>query len=141
VHLPHAMSYPISGNMKSWQPPGFQVDHPFVPHGITVILPTPAVVRFMAPVCPERLLWAAEALGAGVSRARLTDAGKILADTVAGYVHRLPIPNGLGAIGYTTDDIPQLVEGTLPQERIIRICPRRPDTEDLARLFEESMAV
>ena len=135
------MSYPISGNMKSWQPPGFQEDHSYVPHGITVILPTPAVIRFMSPVCPERLLWAAEALGVDVSGARLQDAGRILADTVAGFIHRLPLPKGLSAIGYTPQDIPKLVEGTLPQERIIRICPRRPAEEDLAQLFEESMVV
>ena len=141
VHLPHAMCYPVSGNMKSWQPPGYQVDHAFVPHGITVILTTTSVIRFMTPTCPDRLLWAAEALGADTSNANPEDAGKILADTVATYLQRLPLPNGLAAIGYTTDTVPKLVEGTFPQERIIRICPRRPDGDDLAQMFEESMVI
>jgi hydroxyacid-oxoacid transhydrogenase len=141
VHLPHAMSYPVSSRMKSFRPEGFKVDHPLVPHGISVILTTPAVARFTAPACPDRALWAAEALGADVSGAKPDDAGKILSDEVIRYMERLRIPNGLRAIGYTDEDIPALVAGTLPQERIVKICPRPVSADDLTRMFEESMTL
>lgn len=139
VHLPHAMSYPVSGRVKTYVPDGYNVDHPLVPHGISVILSTPAVVRFTAPVCPDRVLWAAEALGVDVAGASKDDAGKILADEVTRYMERFSIPNGLRAIGYSSDHLPVLVEGTLPQERIVKICPREVRPDDLSQMFEEAL--
>ena len=141
VHLPHAMSYPVSSRLKQYRPEGYQVDHPLVPHGISVILSSPSVVRFAAPACPGRVLAAAEALGVDISRASEEDAGKLLADEVIRYMERLHIPNGLKAIGYTAGHIPELVEGTLPQERIVKICPRAVSPDSLAKMFEESMAI
>lgn len=139
VHLPHAMSYPVSGRVKTYRPEGYAVDHPLVPHGISVILSTPSVIRFTERVRPERLLWAAEALGVKTAPAALEDAGRILSDEVTRIMQLVRVPNGLKAIGYTVEHIPGLVEGTLPQERIVRICPRAVAPDDLAEMFEESM--
>lgn len=139
VHLPHGMSYPVSGMVKAFRPPGYQVDHPLVPHGVSVILNAPAVFRFTAPACPERHLAAAEALGADTSRVRPADAGAVLSDRITMFMERLKVPNGLSAIGYGTGDIPALVEGTLPQHRVTKLSPRPAEREDLARLFEQAM--
>src|SRR5262245_9253522 len=46
VHLPHGMSYPVSGNVRTYCAPGYASDHPLVPHGMSVILNAPAVFRF-----------------------------------------------------------------------------------------------
>jgi hydroxyacid-oxoacid transhydrogenase len=140
VHLPHGMSYPVSGMVRDFKPAGFPADHPIVPHGMSVILNAPAVFRFTAQANPERHLVAAGILGADVSRARPEDAGKILSDRLIGLMQRLSIPNGLRAVGYTKADIPALVKGTLPQARVTRLSPRPADESDLARLFEESLA-
>jgi len=139
VHLPHGMSYPVSGNVKSYTAPGYAADHPIVPHGMTVILNAPAVFRFTASANPARHLEAAEALGANVAGARAEDAGKILADRITWFMQRLQMPNGLEAIGYSSSDIPALVEGTLPQHRVTKLSPRPAGPEELARLFEDSM--
>jgi hydroxyacid-oxoacid transhydrogenase len=110
-----------------------------VPHGFSVILNAPAVFRFTAGANPARHLQAAEALGADVSRVHAADAGRILSDRITWVMQRLAVPNGLSAIGYTTRDIPTLVEGTLPQHRVTKLSPRPATAEDLAKLFEESM--
>ncbi len=139
VHLPHGMSYPVSGRVKQYHAPGYAADHPLVPHGISVILNAPAVFRFTAPSTPARHLQAAEALGVDVSGARHQDAGAILADRITWFMQRLKTPNGLAALGYSSSDIPALVEGTLPQHRVTKLSPRTAGPEELARLFEEAM--
>lgn len=141
VHLPHGMSYPVAGLVRDFRPAGYQVDHPMVPHGISVILHTPAVVRFTASASPDRHLRAAAALGADVTRARPADAGKILADRVIDFMQRLHIPNGLRAVGYNESDIPALVQGTLPQHRVTKLSPRPAGEEELTMLFRESMTI
>lgn len=140
VTLPHGMSYPVSGMVRNYIPEGYQLDYPLVPHGIAVVLNAPAAFRFMAPACPERYLQAAETLGADVSRAKPEDAGRIVADRVIDFMKRLKIPNGLSAVGYSHDDIPKLVQGTLPQHRVIKLSPRPVGEEDLAEVFADALA-
>ncbi len=139
VHLPHGMSYPVSGQVKAYRAPGYGGGHPLVPHGFSVILNAPAVFRFTAPANPERHLEAAEALGANIAGVRPADAGRVLADRITWFMQQLGTPNGLGAIGYTTADIPALVEGTLPQHRVTKLSPRPATADDLARLFEDAL--
>ena len=141
VHLPHGMSYPVSGLVRDYQAPGYSVGHPLVPHGISVIVNAPAVYRFTSSACPERHLRAAEILGAKVSGARWGDAGKILADQIIEVMHDLRIPNGLRELGYRSADIPALVEGTLPQHRVTKLSPRPAGRDDLGRIFEEAMVI
>ena len=139
VHLPHGMSYPVSGLVRDYRAPGYATGHPLVPHGVSVILNAPAVFRFTASASPARHLEAAAALGADVSRAAGADAGAILADRITWYMQRLGVPNGLRAIGYSSADIPALVSGTLPQHRVTKLSPRAAGEEDLARLFEQAL--
>ena len=139
VHLPHGMSYPVSGGVRTYRAPGYPADHPLVPHGVSVILNAPAVFRFTARANPARHLQAAEALGADVSRVRQEDAGSVLADRITWFMQRLNVPNGLKAVGYSSSDIPALVQGTLPQHRVTHLSPRPAGPEELAAMFEDAM--
>jgi hydroxyacid-oxoacid transhydrogenase len=137
VHLPHGMSYAVSGNVKSFTPAGYATAHPLVPHGMSVVLNAPAVFRFTASASPERHLEAAVALGAKSGHPE--DAGRILADRITWFMERLKMPNGLRALGYSSGDIPKLVAGTLPQHRVTKLSPRPAGEEELASLFEDAM--
>ncbi|MFN7923964.1 MAG: hydroxyacid-oxoacid transhydrogenase [Bryobacteraceae bacterium] len=139
VHLPHGMSYPVSGMVKGFRMAGYLPEHAMVPHGVSVILNAPAVFRFTAQANPERHLRAAEVLGADVSRAKAEDAGRILADALTRIMRRVQIPDGLRALGYDSSHIPALVEGTLPQHRVTKLSPRAAGKDDLAMLFEDAM--
>ena len=139
VHLPHGMSYPVSGMVRKFCPDGYPGDHALVPHGMSVILNAPAVFRFTAEACPDRHLIAAEILGADVSRVNSSDAGKILADQITRLMRRLQVPNGLQDLGYTHDDIPALVAGTVLQHRVTKLSPRPAGEPELARLFEDAL--
>lgn len=139
VHLPHGMSYPVSGHVKQYRAPGYTSDHPLIPHGVSVILNAPAVFRFTATASPVRHLEAAEALGANVDGAKADDAGTILADRITWFMDRLKVPNGLKAVGYTSEDIPALVEGTLPQHRVTKLSPRPAGPDEIAALFEDAL--
>jgi hydroxyacid-oxoacid transhydrogenase len=63
----------------------------------------------------------------------------VLADRIAWFMQRLRVTENLRAVGYTSSDIPTLVEGTLAQERLTKLSPRPAGADVLARLFEESM--
>lgn len=139
VHLPHGMSYPVSGHVRDYRAPGYAADHALVPHGMSVILNAPAVFRFTAPANPERHLLAAEALGVDIAGVQAADAGRVLADRITWFMERLRVPNGLRAVGYSTSDIPTLVEGTLPQHRVTKLSPRPATPDDLASLFEDAL--
>lgn len=143
VHLPHGMSYPVSGMVKGrgWSQSGYPNAPEMIPHGFSVILNAPAVFRFTAGACPERHLASAEALGVDISGAQLADSGKILADRIIAIMERLKVPSGLKALGYSRSDIPALVEGTLPQHRVTKLSPRPANNDDLAKLFEETLQV
>jgi hydroxyacid-oxoacid transhydrogenase len=139
THLGHGMSYPVSGMVRNYIPEGYPTDHAIIPHGLAVILTAPALVRFTAPVNPERHLEAARLAGVEIANARLEDAGDILADKIVSLMKETGMPNGLAAVGFTAEDVDKLVEGTLPQQRVTRLSPRPFTPEDLKQLFLDSL--
>ncbi|MDW3646689.1 MAG: hydroxyacid-oxoacid transhydrogenase [Bacteroidia bacterium] len=141
VHLCHGMSYPVSGMVREYIPEGLNTPHPIIPHGMSVVLNAPAVFRFTGQACPERHLKAVEIMGGDISKVKNAreEAGPLLANEIVKIMKDLDVPNGLSAIGFTAEDIPALVEGTLPQHRVTKLSPRPADAEDLTALFQDAM--
>ncbi len=141
VHLPHGMSYPVSGMVRDYAPEGYLTHHPMIPHGMAVILNAPAVFRFTAAANPERHLYAASLMGVDGSDARAEDAGDLLAGAIVALMRKAAMPNGLKAIGFGPEDVDQLVAGTLPQHRVTKLSPRAANADDLKQLFLDSLTL
>ena len=136
VHIPHACAYPIAGLKHEYRPPGYPDDHPFVPHGHSVIVTAPAAFRFTYEAMPERHHHVAELLAGE----RILDPGP---DTLPGVLLDLmrdvAAPSGVAEFGYTEDDVPALVEGAIAQQRLLVVAPREAGAEDLARILTASL--
>ncbi len=139
LHLPHGMSYPVSGMVKRYAPEGYPPERPMIPHGMSVVLNAPAAFRFTGPAAPERHLEAARLMGACVDGVKAEQAGEILAATVIDLMQKTGMPSGLAAVGYTEADVDRLVEGTLPQHRVTKLSPRPFTPDDLRRIFLDSL--
>jgi hydroxyacid-oxoacid transhydrogenase len=136
VHIPHACAYPIAGLKHAYQPPGYPDDHPFVPHGHSVIVTAPAAFRFTYEAAPERHHQVAQLLaGEAVDEAD--------ADTLPGVLRALMrdvgAPRGIAELGYDERDVPALVQGALKQQRLLVVSPRQVTGEDLGHILNASM--
>lgn len=128
VHIPHANAYPIAGRVRDYRPADYPQDEPLVPHGMAVSLTAPAAFRLTETASPERHRRAARLLG-----------GEDLPATLRHIMDEVGIPSGLRPLGFTTADIPDLVDGALAQQRLLSIAPIDVTTSDLAHVFEESL--
>ena len=139
VHLPHGMSYPVSGVVRSYTPEGYPADHATIPHGMAVVLNAPSVFRFTGKVNPGRHLEAARLMGADVASVGAENAGNALADAVISLMKKTRMSSGQAEVGFTAQDIDRLVQGTIPQQRITSLSPRPFTPEDLKRMFAGAM--
>jgi len=145
VHLCHGMSYPISGQNPGYKHPGYVIDDPIIPHGVSVAVTAPAVFRFTGASNPERHLAAAEVFGKDISNSKKESAGEILSEALAEFLVKLgDQPRGLKELGFKAEHIDELVEGTVPQRRVLMLAPNlsneiNEEREQLRGLFEEAM--
>jgi hydroxyacid-oxoacid transhydrogenase len=137
VHIPHANGYPIAGMVKDYKPRGYPQDEPMVPHGQSVSLTAPQAFRFSFESSPERHLQAAAMLAP--NKDKLNDAAEQLPAALIDLMRDIDIPNGIGAVGYSESDIPDLVPGTMKQQRLLATCPRMPTEDDIADIFAKSI--
>jgi hydroxyacid-oxoacid transhydrogenase len=139
VHIPHANAYPIAGQVKDFHPKDYPPDEPMVPHGMSVSLTAPEAFRFTFEASPERHLRAAELLAPGADRP--SDPSELLPTVLADLMRDIDIPNGIAAVGFDEGDIPDLVEGTMKQQRLLATCPREVTEDDIAGIFRRSMSL
>jgi alcohol dehydrogenase class IV len=136
VHIPHACAYPIAGLKHTYQPPGYPDDHPFVPHGHSVIVTAPAAFRFTYEAMPERHHHVAELLAGEPIENPGPDT---LPDILRQLMRDVDAPRGIAELGYTEDDVPALVEGALKQQRLLVVSPREVTDTDLGHILNASM--
>ncbi|MFN4046559.1 MAG: hydroxyacid-oxoacid transhydrogenase, partial [Acidilobaceae archaeon] len=140
VHIPHANAYPIAGMVREYTPPDYKVEHPLVPHGISVVLTAPAAFKAIAPVVHERLAKIAELLGVEPESDHPKKVGEAIYEAFASLIEDLKtVPRGLKDLGYRESDVPALVEGSLKQQRLLVHSPIPVTRGLLEKIFMESM--
>jgi hydroxyacid-oxoacid transhydrogenase len=135
VHIPHAMSYAVAGQVRDFHPDGYPGSEPLVPHGMSVILNAPSVFRSTAAADPQRHIEAAGHLGSDTRGASPEDAGDVLTEVLVRIMRAVGMPNGLSAVGYAEADGKTLADGTWPQQRLLQNAPIECDKSMLADLF------
>ena len=139
VHIPHANAYPIAGRVRDFHPKDYPGEEALVPHGMAVALTAPEAFRYTFDANPGLHLHAAhllapDVLGSGPEQDRLPD-------VLISLMRDIGIPAGIGEVGYTSGDIPDLVEGALKQQRLLATAPKQPSAEDLTGIFERSITL
>lgn len=137
VHIPHACAYPIAGRVRGHHPTDYPDDEPMVPHGQAVSLTAPAAFRFTFPTDPERHVRAARMLDPSLPQD--IEASEALPTALTRLMRDIGIPNGIGGVGYDEADVPDLVEGTLQQQRLLTVSPRPVDGDHLDAVFRDSL--
>ncbi len=127
---------PIAGLKHEYRPPGYPQDHPFVPHGWSVIVTAPAAFRFTYDASPERHHRVAELLSGGPIE---NPDENTLPEVLIQLMKDVGAPRGVAEFGYTEEDIPALVEGAMKQQRLLVLTPKEVTEEDLANILRESM--
>ena len=136
VHIPHACAYPIAGLKHEYTPPGYPDDHPFVPHGHSVIVTAPAAFRFTYDADPERHHRVAELLHGEP----LEDPGPdTLPQVLLTLMRDVGAPTSIREFGYTEDDVAALAEGAMKQQRLLVIAPKEATEQDLAAILRASL--
>lgn len=138
VHICHGLSYPISGLNTNYIHPGYDSKHKIIPHGISVVVTAPSVFKFTSKADPDRHILAAQMLGANTTNTKREDAGLVLADALRKFLHKLDVPDGIKAFGFDEKDIPTLVKGALPQQRVLKISPIPVGEKELTEILQDS---
>ncbi|MBN1092226.1 iron-containing alcohol dehydrogenase [Blastococcus sp. TML/M2B] len=139
VHIPHANAYPIAGQVRDFHPKDYPAGEPMVPHGMSVALTAPEAFRFTFDASPERHVRVAQLLAPDADRP--SDAAEFLPTVLAELMRDIDIPNGVGAVGFSEGDVPDLVEGTMKQQRLLATCPKEVTEDDIAGIFRRSMSL
>ena len=122
----HALAYPVAGEHHT-------------PHGLTIALLLPEVMRFNAPSAPERYAEVARLMGTDVSGLDRREAAEKAAVAVEELAADVGIPDGLAAVGVTEDELPRFAEDTMQLQRLLVGNPRRMTAEDAETIFRRAL--
>ena len=139
VHIPHANAYPLAGRVRDFRPPGYPGDEALLPHGMAVSLTAPEAFRFTFDAAPERHVHAARLLAPGVEDGG--DAAGLLPRVLTDLMRDIGIPGGIGAVGFTEADVPDLVDGALKQQRLLATAPKEVTADDLDGILTRSVSL
>lgn len=109
------------------------------PHGVTIALTLPEVMRFNATSAFDRYAEIAELLGEDVSHRSRDEAAELAAEAVEKLAADVGIDGGLSSLGIGVEDIEPIAERANSLQRLTAGNPRRVTKEDLEGIIEGSL--
>jgi len=109
------------------------------PHGVTVGMVLPAVMRFNATSAFDRYAEIARLLGEDITGASRDDAAEAAARAVEKLAADVGIDGGLSSFGISESDVPHLAERAAKLQRLLAGNPRRVTEDDLVTIMERSL--
>jgi alcohol dehydrogenase class IV len=109
------------------------------PHGVTIALTLPEVMRFNATSAADRYAEIARLLGEDVSGKSRDDAAEAAATAVENVAADVGIAGGLSSLGIGEGDVAHLAERASRLERLLAGNPRRVTEEDLEGIIRRSL--
>lgn len=107
-----------------------------IPHGVANALLLPTIMEFNAPVCREKYVEIAKAMGAYKEGMTQIEAAQAACDAVRALAVEVGIPQHLSEIGITADDIDALAD-----QAIADVCtpgnPRKVTRDDIVELYKK----
>lgn len=124
--LAHALAMPLG----SWDLK--------VPHGISIAITLPVVMKFNHAAAPERYAAVAKALGEKTEELSEIEAAARSVSAVRELAKDIGIPDGLGALGVEGSDVDRVVEDAMKSGNV-PVNPRETSAEQLKQLLLESI--
>ena len=118
----HALAYPLAGEFG-------------VPHGVSIAVLLPHVLRFNLPAAPARYAALAEALGVRPTGSNFETAGRGL-DRLTALISHCPVPRRLSALGVPRGALPRLARSALTVTRLLKNNPRPVTEADAIAIYE-----
>lgn len=109
------------------------------PHGVTIALTLPAVMRYNATSAYDRYAEIAELLGEDVANASRDEAAEAAARGVETLASDVGIDGGLSSLGVSESDVPHLAERASQLERLLEGNPRKVERPDLEAIIRDAL--
>lgn len=138
VHVPHAMGYPIAGMVRNYYPEDYEFGYPIAPHGIATAIPAGYAFKYLAPFNQAKFSYTAKIL-TGQEYTDPREAGEALFEYYMKLLETFRIPTNLKELGFNKKDLEDLVGGTMKQQRLLSISPKRIAKRDLEAIFKEAL--
>jgi alcohol dehydrogenase class IV len=125
--------------VRDFRPADYPDAEAMVPHGMAVALTAPEAFRFTFEASPQRHRRAAQLLEPDVDPP--SDAAALLPEVLVRLMRDIGIPDGIGAVGFGSNDVDDLVDGAVKQQRLLATAPRKVTPDDLGTIFRRSMSL
>lgn len=123
VGLVHAMAYPLGGMFN-------------IAHGLANAVLLPYVVNYNVIGAPDKYAAAAEIMGYDTEGLNPREAAETVVEAIFTMNGDVAIPTSLAALDIPREQIPEMARIALTVTRPVENNPRKPDLEDVIRIYE-----